>query len=149
MGKGDARKHILVVNDEPAILHLFRDLLGDEGYRVSLDKFERAIEELRETVIELQPDLVILDFIIGGEHKGWQLLQVLKMDRATREIPIIVCTAAAKQITELTSHLNELGVHAVLKPFDIDHLLDIIGKVWESGKSHAPSLDAVDTDDQV
>jgi hypothetical protein len=69
------------------------------------------------------------------------------MDRATRDLPIIVCTAAAKQVTELSSHLNELGVYVVLKPFDIDHLLEIIGKVWGASGSHAVSLDAIGMDE--
>ena len=148
MDKSHAGKHILVVNDEPAILNLFKDLLSEEGYRVSLDKFDRDIDALQDVVRQLRPDLVILDFIIGGEHKGWQLLQVLKMDRATRDISVVICTAAAHQVTELSSHLNELGVHVVLKPFDIDHLLEIVTKVWQAEASHAPGLDTLETEER-
>ena len=34
--KQEKQRHILVVNDTPAILDLFRDFLEDEGYRVSV-----------------------------------------------------------------------------------------------------------------
>ena len=78
------------------------------------------------------PDLIILDFVILDEGKGWQFLQLLKMDRATKEIPVIVCTAAAKLVDELQTHLDAMGVVVVLKPFDIDHLLEEIAKVWKA-----------------
>jgi two-component system response regulator AtoC/two-component system response regulator FlrC len=137
-------KHILVVNDDEAILGLFQELLGDEGYKVTLDKFGRKTTELLQTMRELQPDLVIMDFIIGHEDSGWQLLQVAKMDRDTRGIPVIVCTGAVRQITELSEHLDAMNVHVVLKPFDIDHLLEIVAKTWVSQESPTPGLDTVD-----
>ncbi len=137
------QKHILVVNDDPAILDLFQNLLSDEGYRVTLDRFARQTGELLQTIKEMHPDLVILDFIIGGERSGWQLLQTTRMDRKTRGIPVIICTASVQQVTELSAHLDNLGVHVVIKPFDIDHLLEIIDKVWAAERNPTPGLDTL------
>lgn len=137
------RKHILAVNDDAAVLQLFDDLLTEAGYRVTLDIFHRPTGELLDTIRELQPDLVIMDFVIGGELKGWQLLQAAKMDRTTRDIPVIVCTATVKQVTELSEHLDAMHVHVVLKPFDIDHLLEVIDKVWLSLGAPTPDLDTL------
>jgi DNA-binding response OmpR family regulator len=81
-----------------------------------------------------------MDFVIGGELKGWQLVQATQMDRAVRDIPVIICTGAVKQVTELSDHLDSLGVHVVIKPFDIDVLLKVIDKVWQSQGSHTPGL---------
>jgi CheY-like chemotaxis protein len=139
-------KHILVINDDPAILTLFQELLDEEGYAVTLDKFGRQTGELLETIRTLSPDLVIMDFIIGHEDSGWQLLQAAKMDRGTRDIPVIVCTGAVRQVTELSQHLDEMGVHVVIKPFDIDHLIEVIGKTWASLDSPTPGLDTVSLD---
>jgi DNA-binding response OmpR family regulator len=122
----DGRKHILVVNDDPAILQLFDELLSEEGYRVTLDNFSRQTQEVYEGIREHRPDLVILDFIIGNEGGGWQLLQVLEMDRTTRDTPLIICTGAVRQVTELSGHLETMGIQVVLKPFDIDHLLSVV-----------------------
>lgn len=128
-------KHVLVINDDPAILDLFQELLGEEGYEVTLDNFARQNGELLQSIRDQQPDLVIMDFIIGGEASGWQLLQLTQMDRATRDIPVIVCTGAVRQVTELSAHLDTMGVHVVTKPFDIDHLLEIVDQVWrETGE---------------
>jgi CheY-like chemotaxis protein len=137
------QKHILVVNDDPAILTLFQDLLGEEGYKVTLDKFARQTGELLETIRSVRPDLVILDFIIGGEASGWQLLQAAKMDRETRDVAVIVCTGAVRQVTELSEHLDAMNVHVVIKPFDIDHLLEIIAKTWASLDTPTPGLDTI------
>lgn len=139
----DQRKHIVVINDDPAILQLFDELLSEEGYRVTLDNFGRQTAELLDSIRELQPDMVVMDFIIGGEAKGWQLLQATQMDRAVRDIPVIICTGAVKQVTELSGHLDSVGVQVVIKPFDIDHLIDIIDKVWLSQGSPTPGLDTL------
>jgi len=120
MGGTERQTHILVVNDTPEILELFRELLEGEGFRVSLYSYAfRDLDEIKRA----KPDLMILDFIIGGEDHGWQLLQKLKLDRATADLPVIVCTAALGVVRELEGHLREKGVTVVLKPFDIDDLL--------------------------
>jgi CheY-like chemotaxis protein len=144
---GDGRRRrILVVNDDPAILQLFQELLTEEGYDVLLDIFARQTSELIETVRSTQPDLVIMDFIIGGEASGWQLLQAARMDRSTRHIPIIVCTAAVRQVTELSTHLDAMGVHVVTKPFDIDYLLGMIDKAWAARERHGASADSLSSE---
>jgi CheY-like chemotaxis protein len=62
------------------------------------------------------------------EGKGWQMLQLLRMDRETRAIPVIVCTAASRLVDDLQTHLDTMKVSAVLKPFNIDYLLAVISK---------------------
>lgn len=123
MAKDTAPKHVFVIDDTPAILDLFRELLEEAGYTVTLDTFSGDLTDELTRVQEAKPNLVILDFIIGGEGTGWQFLQMLKMDRATAHLPVIICTGAVRQVNELQGHLDEMSVAVVLKPFDIDHLL--------------------------
>jgi DNA-binding response OmpR family regulator len=52
-------------------------------------------------------------------------------------VPVIVCTAAARQVEEFATHLDEMGVAVVLKPFDIDYLLAEIALVRERGSGTA------------
>jgi CheY-like chemotaxis protein len=130
-----AQKHIFVINDTVAILELFTSLLEDEGYRVTTDGFSVEMVEMLARVKEENPDLIVLDFVILDEGKGWQFLQMLKMDRETRDIPVIVCTAASKLVEEQQAHLDTMGVQVVLKPFDIDRLLAAIDKVWATARS--------------
>ena len=118
--------HVHVVNDTPEILDVFRMVLEDEGYRATTDRFTTELAPKVAHIRELQPDLLILDLIVNGEAAGWQLMQLLKMDRATRGIPIIVCTAAVRTVDELHSHLDAMGIKVILKPFDVDHLIEVI-----------------------
>ena len=122
--------HVLVINDTQEILDLFRDILEDEGYRVSL--YSYAFKDVKE-IQPLQPDLVIIDFIIGGEAHGWQMLQKMKMNRDTAKIPIIACTAAIQMVKDLEGHLTSKNVRIILKPFDIDDLLAEV-RIALSGK---------------
>ena len=117
------QRHIFVINDTIAILELFTALLEDEGYRVTTDGFTIEMVELLSRVKTDRPDLLVLDFLIQDEGKGWQFLQILKMDRETRDIPVVVCTAAIKLVDDLQAHLDTMGVGVVLKPFDIEVLL--------------------------
>ena len=128
MSQARGQRHILVVNDTVEFLELFREILEEEGYRVSLYSF--AFRDLDEIKLD-RPHLIILDFIIGGEDHGWQLLQKLKMDRETASIPVIICTAAVRLVRELEGHLKEKGVGVVLEPFDIDDLLREVNHCWE------------------
>lgn len=122
-----ASRHILVINDTPELLDLFREILEEEGYSVSL--YSAAFQDLAE-VKRVKPDLILLDFIIGGEASGWQFLQKLRMDRETARIPVIVCTAALDIARNLEGHLRAKGIGLVLKPFDIDDLLEAINTAW-------------------
>jgi DNA-binding response OmpR family regulator len=117
--------HILVIDDAPQILALFRALLHRAGYRVSTDRFASATEPLMEAIKALHPDLIILDLIIREERRGWRLLEVLKLDRETRQIPVIVSSAAVELVGDLQPHLEELGARVVLRPFHIDHLVAV------------------------
>jgi len=127
------KTRILVVNDTQEILDMFHILLQEEGYEVILSSFPYQDGKIIE---EVAPDLVILDLVFGHELLGWQMLQLLRMQRATAAIPVIVCTAALKDVQEQEGYLMSQGVHIVYKPFDIDYLLNVIKKALASYKKH-------------
>lgn len=128
--------HVMVIDDNQEILNLFEEILTEEGYSVSLYSF--AVHDMAE-VERINPDLIILDYLIGGEELGWQFLQKLKMRRSTADIPVVVCTAAVKAVQEMEGYLKSKGVAVVLKPFDIDDLLIAVRQALVS-RNHTPSL---------
>lgn len=114
------RKRILVINDTMEILELFEEILGGMGHDVILLSY--APDELRQ-IEEARPDLVIVDFVIGGrEMEGWQLLQKMRMNRRTERIPIIACTAAGQVVREQEGYLTQQGIAVVMKPFNVVQL---------------------------
>ena len=135
MTKRPESKHIFVINDEASLLSLLKELLEEEGYRATLDSFDPSgIEGQLARLRELKPDLVVLDFLVGGELLGWQFLQSMRLQRDTANLPVVVCTAAANTVKELGSHLTEKCVGVVLKPFDIDDLLGEIKRGLEASQ---------------
>lgn len=124
------KTRVLVVNDTQEILELFREILEEEGYEVVLSSF--GVQELTD-IRKVKPDLIILDFLFGGEPHGWQLLQKIRMTRDLKNLPVIVCTAAIQMAKELEGHLTAKNVGLVLKPFDIDDLVEEVRRALLSG----------------
>ena len=114
---------ILVINDTQELLEMFRLLLEQEDHEVVLS----GLPILKVSEVEqIRPGLIILDIIFGDQKTGWQMLQMLKMKRSTASIPIIVCTAALREVQEQEGYLISQGIRVLYKPFDIDNLLTLI-----------------------
>ncbi len=126
----ETKQHILVIDDDPSILELMRLILEGEGnYRVT------TTEIVFETVIEiehLQPDLILLDFLMQGRQTGWTLLQKLKLHRPTKDIPVVICTAALPDVKEQESIFTQKGIPILYKPFDVDELLHVVSQTLSS-----------------
>jgi len=117
----ERKPRIAVINDDTAFLNLMEELLEqEEGYDVSVCK---EAGNAYQFVKEGRPDLVILDIRVGHEENGWQILELLTLDPATRPIPVIVCSAALHSLAEHQPLLEQYGCEVLAKPFDIDALL--------------------------
>jgi CheY-like chemotaxis protein len=125
----DRRPRITLINDDTTFLQLMQDLLEvTEGYEVSIHKqWDNAYTRVKE----LQPDLVLLDIVLGGEEQGWKILELLTLDPATRPIPVIVCSAAIRSLRDHEPLLKQYGVGVLPKPFDLDALLRKIQEILE------------------
>ena len=110
---------VLVVEDDEAVAAAERDILNDEGYRVAI----RPGADV-EAVASMQPALVVLDIVIDGAARGWDLLRGLKTDPATTPIPVLVVTAASsREIAAAGSILDAWDCPVLTKPFDIDEFV--------------------------
>ena len=67
-------------------------------------------------------DVVILDLFLHGENAGWKQLDILTLDPRTREIPVIICSAALASLAMAREKLALLDVAVLEKPFDIEQL---------------------------
>lgn len=117
---------IIVINDTQEILELFRAILEEEmGHEVILDSYK---PHMLDIIKELAPDLIISDHVFGEEKIGFQLLQRLKMDRATARIPTIICSAAVKDLKEIEGYLMSKNVGVLYKPFEVDDLISLVNR---------------------
>jgi DNA-binding response OmpR family regulator len=120
-------KKILVVNDSEEILDLFGEILRDEGYETYLHGMQ--VRDLKP-VVEVAPDLVIIDQLFGDEARGWKLIQLMRMSRQTAHIPIIVYSTELRKLQELDGHLRSLQIEALAKPFLIDDLVGAVDRAF-------------------
>jgi CheY-like chemotaxis protein len=113
---------IVVINDDTDFLTLMSDLLSDvEGYDVQICREgNRAYQFVKEQA----PDLVILDIRIEGQETGWTILECVTLDPQTRPIPMIVCSAAIRELQDHQPMLDKYGIDVLPKPFDLDTLLE-------------------------
>lgn len=112
---------VLVVEDEADLAALVEVNLDLAGYRVLVarDGVE-ALLALRDDL----PDLVLLD-VMMPRLDGWSVLQEVKEDERTRDLPVIMLTALAEERDLIRGHLQG-AVEYVTKPFEMGHLLAVI-----------------------
>jgi len=89
-------------------------------------------------VRDQRPDLIIQDIRIGGEEKGWAILNLLTLDPKTRPFPVIVCSAAIQSLHEHQEWLSGYGIKALPKPFDLDVLLATVEQVLAEHRNRDP-----------
>ena len=107
--------HVLVVDDEPAIVEIVRDYLVDAGYRVST---AHSGEEALRQVRSIRPDLIVLDLGLPGLDG----LDVARAIRQSCRVPIIMLTARSDEADRVVG--LELGADDyVVKPFSPRELL--------------------------
>jgi len=104
---------ILVVDDEPDVLLLCRVNLEFEGYDV-IEAHDG--EEALRRVVEDSPSLVLLDVMMPGLD-GWKVLEMLKTDDVTRDIPVIMLTAKVREVDQIQG-LSAGAAAYVTKPFN-------------------------------
>jgi DNA-binding response OmpR family regulator len=119
--------HVLVVDDEPAIVDIVTDYLADAGYRVSVAR--TGGDALRQ-VRSVTPDLVVLDLGLPGVDG----LDVAREIRRSSAVPIIMLTARADEADRVAG--LELGADDyVVKPFSPRELLARVRAVLRRGLS--------------
>ena len=120
---------ILVVDDEQALLKLLRVNL-ERDYRVLLATHgEQAIQ----TVALEQPDLVVLDIMLGSGEDGFQVCRRL---REFSDVPVIMLTARVQENDKIQGFAVGADDY-VTKPFSPKELLSRINAVLRRSKGGA------------
>lgn len=115
---------ILIVDDSPMIVDVFATMLQRGGYKpITSLSGEECLEVLKTT----PPDLILLD-IMMEPMDGWETLEKIKANPATRNIPVLMLTA--KPLTP--EEANEYGPYIedyILKPTTHHQLYEAIERV--------------------
>lgn len=117
-------KTILVVEDERGIREMISLFLMQNDYDViEAEDYQSAVKKLAE-----KPQLILLDWMLPG-RSGVQLINYLKKQEETAQIPVIMLTARSAEEDCITC-LNAGADDYVIKPFSPKILLARIEAVW-------------------
>jgi CheY-like chemotaxis protein len=124
-------RRIAVVNDDTVFLDMMVAVLGEFGWEA------KAYRESTTAFAELQaelPDLIILDIRMEKPESGWNLLEVLTLDKRLRHIPVIDCSAAIQDLRAHADWLEQNGIAVLPKPFNVDQLRETVVRELESSR---------------
>ncbi len=112
---------VLIIDDEIHIRRLIAQMLELAGYQVveatSGPEALRLIEETR-------PDVITCDIFMPG-MSGFEVLEAIKSQPATAEIPVIMLTAIGQE--KDTARATALGADDyITKPFGTTQLIETI-----------------------
>ncbi len=119
---------ILVVDDEVDIVNLLVDDLTDDGFEV-ISAHDGA--EALEKIYKEQPDVVLLDLMMPVLN-GYEVLQELRSNPATANLPVVMLTAVSP--TEGEQAALRLGAnHYVTKAWEPGTLQAVIRVALREG----------------
>jgi CheY-like chemotaxis protein len=117
------KKRVTVVNDHPEFLTLLTEFLTEEGYEVTtIPKHQGAFAQIKASM----PDVVICDLIFDNMPAGWAVLDMLYLDPETRAIPLILCSAATRDVQQVAPSFAGKGIIWLEKPFELEALLALL-----------------------
>ena len=116
---------VLVVEADSAIRKLFDDVLRMEGYQVELVE-PSGLSAFR--VAAAQPDLIVLELTTHNTGAMLGLIEELQRLPTIAGRPILVSTTLPLLLERHSAALRRLGCGTLLKPFDLDELLQTIGR---------------------
>lgn len=114
-------KKILIIEDEEDLNYMLSWQFKKFGFQteVALDG-ETGLQKTRA----FHPDIIFLDFILP-DMNGLEVCQKLKADPATKNIPIVLVTAA--QLSEIEEKAIEFGIVKIfVKPYETSKLISFI-----------------------
>ena len=133
---GGPRRILLVEDSEPAVVQM-SDVLGGEGYSISVARTGREALVVLATQV---PDAVILDLMMP-EVDGFAVLRAMRAAEETALVPVLILTAKHLTRDDLR-FLRGNNVHQFVQKGDVklDELLGAVrGMLEPSGPTHAES----------
>jgi DNA-binding response OmpR family regulator len=131
-------KWVPVIGDDRAVAGLVREILEEEGWRVSV-LTDTTTEPVRAAVDRLEPDCILLDGAGRGDY-GPSWLDAAALHARARPIPVIRFTSKRRMRPARASPRGAWAppFAAVLsKPFELDTLVATVAAVWSgAGPDH-------------
>ncbi|MEA3306477.1 MAG: response regulator, partial [Elusimicrobiota bacterium] len=125
---------IIIIDDDPMVGELSKDLLNDEGYNVVL--VQDSMEAI-DTVKANMPKLIVTDIMMPG-ISGMEICKAMKADPALKHIKIIVVSGKSYDIEKQRAF--QLGADFFLqKPYNVETFSKTVKSILEDSSGDAPA----------
>ena len=123
------RGSVLVVEDDPELLHSLSEVLQSEGYRVA--RARHGLEALARLRGGARPSVILLDLMMPIMN-GWQFRYEQRQDSDLSKIPVVVVSAKS----DSRQHAEWLEADGYIsKPIDLDVLFGTLSRYCDRGVS--------------
>ncbi|MGE0171199.1 MAG: response regulator [Oligoflexales bacterium] len=112
---------ILVVDDDEIIRNALKRILEKSGYSVLLAEDGMALSKILE---KTKLDMILLDVNLPWVD-GYELCRIIKGNNLLGPVPLIFISGR-KTEEDIQKGFAAGASHYITKPFEIDHLLDVI-----------------------
>jgi CheY-like chemotaxis protein len=117
---------VLVVDDEEDFLELTKIFLESNGFAVEC---ARTAGEAVARAVRSPPNIILLDILLPG-CDGLEILEILRSEPETREVPVLACTALGQR--DSGPLLVQAGFDGMIsKPIDWRELRRLIERAAE------------------
>ena len=120
---------ILIIDDNPDIRNILKDLISDAGYQTRIAaNYNQALKEIDKKL----PDVAIIDVKLDkGDNDGIELLSHIK--NKNKDIPVIIISGHAN-IEMAIKSLKSGAFEFLEKPFDEERLMNFVKRAVENFK---------------
>ena len=120
---------ILIIDDNPDIRNILKDLISDAGYETRVAaNYNQALNEIDKKL----PDVAIIDVKLDkGDNDGIELLSHIK--NKNKDIPVIIISGHAN-IEMAIKSLKSGAFEFLEKPFDEERLMNFVKRAVENFK---------------
>ncbi|GAB4565451.1 MAG: hypothetical protein Fur0017_02510 [Anaerolineales bacterium] len=123
--KDKGNRTILTIDDDLQVIGLYERYLQPQGYHVKpLTDPARAVEAAKQ----IKPFAITLDIMMPGTD-GWTVLDALKSDSETRNIPVIICSI----VEDIEKGFNLGASDYLVKPILEEDLVNSLDRLNADG----------------
>jgi CheY-like chemotaxis protein len=126
---------ILIIDDDPMVRRTLYFVLRSKGFEViEAENGQAGIELARDK----SPDLILSD-ISMNQPDGYAVLEALKQDPRTSNIPFLFLTGLVDQ-AKMQLSMEQGAVACLEKPFSVETLIQVVHKHLGKGKPSPQNL---------
>ena len=117
---------ILIIDDTPMMINMLGNALKSDYTIIAAKDGEKGIASAKKH----QPALILLDVMMPG-MTGFEVLEILKNDDDTKDIPVILLTGDGSDMAKKRGH-NTGAIDYIEKPFEIEVIKERVAKYARS-----------------